>query len=229
MLEYIERNIGQIKHRIADAAIKVGRIPDEITLVAVSKTHPASAVAAAARCGLTVMGESRVQEAEPKIDSLDDSLKWHMIGHLQTNKANRAVRLFDLIQSVDSYKLAAILDRAAGEAGKKLDCLLEVNSSGEAAKYGVLPAHAEEMISRICALQHLCLCGVMTIGPLTDNEKEIRSAFETTRGIFEKGQSIAGDSFTVLSMGMSDDFELAIAEGSTMVRIGTAIFGSRGQ
>ncbi|MBN2226995.1 MAG: YggS family pyridoxal phosphate-dependent enzyme [candidate division Zixibacteria bacterium] len=228
MLAHIKQNIADLITRIARAAEKAGRDPAEITLVAVSKNHPVEAVAAAAECGLTVMGESRVQEAAPKIKRLGEAVTWHMIGHLQTNKAGRAARLFDMIQSVDSYKLASVLDRAAGEAGKRLDCLLEVNSSGESAKYGIAPVNASGLISGICALQNLCLCGVMTIGPFTDNEKEIRNAFRITRNVFDKAQEIAGDGITVLSMGMSDDFETAIDEGSTMVRIGTAIFGSRG-
>ncbi len=193
MLNRIKKNIAVIQRRIEHAAQKAGRDPDEITLVAVSKNHPVEAVAAAVDCGLTVMGESRVQEAAPKIERLGKAVTWHMIGHLQTNKAGRAARLFDLIQSVDSHKLASVLDRAAGEAGKRLDCLLEINSSGEVAKNGIAPEEASELISRICALQNLCLCGVMTIGPFTDNEKKIRNAFRITRSIFEKAQEIAGD------------------------------------
>ncbi|UCD17677.1 MAG: YggS family pyridoxal phosphate-dependent enzyme [Candidatus Zixiibacteriota bacterium] len=228
MFDFIEENIKIIMDQIEVAAGRSGRSAGEITLVAISKTHLAAAIEAAISYGITDIGESRIQEAEPKITSLGNIARWHMVGHLQTNKAKKAVRLFDMVQSVDSLKLARELDKAAAAQGKILECLLEVNSSKESAKFGVVPGQALEAVEKMRALTHLRLCGVMTIGPFTDNKEKIRSSFRSTRRIFDRAREIAGNRFAVLSMGMSDDFELAIEEGSTMIRIGTAIFGPRG-
>ena len=228
MLEYIGQNIREIKRRIADAAERAGRNPDEITLVAVSKTHPVEQIKAAVDAGVTDLGESRVQEAVPKIQELSKIARWHMIGHLQTNKVSKAVEYFDIVQSVDSMKLAEALNRSAESSGRKIDCLLEINSTGEEAKFGVAPGDVINCVERINKLEHLNLCGVMTIGPYTDNEDEIRGVYKLTCNIFKEAKKISGEGFTELSMGMSDDFEIAVEEGSTMVRVGTAIFGLRG-
>jgi len=225
--EYIKENINEVRDRIGEAAIKCGRRPEEIALVAVSKTFPAEIVKAAVEYGMTELGESRLQEAEPKIEKLGDIATWHMIGHLQTNKAKRAVELFPIIQSLDSMRLAEELDKRAANIDKKIDCLIEINSSGEESKYGFHPDKTMTALSRFKEYKHLNLRGVMTIGPLVDETKKIRRAFQLTRSLFEKGREIVGDKFNILSMGMSSDFELAIAEGSNMVRIGTAIFGLR--
>jgi len=224
MYEYIKENLKSIRQRIFESAQKSGRNPDEITLVAVSKTHPPEAITAAVDYGVTVLGESRVQEAESKIEKLGKIAKWHMIGHLQTNKVKKAVELFDLIESVDSLRLAEEINK---RTARKINCLLEVNSSGESSKSGVLPAETLEMIEKIAPMENINLAGLMTIGPLTDNMEQVRDSFRKTFKLFQKGQQIVGESFNTLSMGMSDDFEIAIGEGSTMVRVGTAIFGPR--
>ncbi|HHI03389.1 MAG TPA: YggS family pyridoxal phosphate-dependent enzyme, partial [candidate division Zixibacteria bacterium] len=151
----------------------------------------------------------------------------HMIGHLQTNKVRKAIPLFDLIQSLDSYKLADEINRQAETLERKVNCLLEVNSSGEDSKYGFRPDETPGAIKKLTDLEHINLCGLMTIGPYTDDTDAIRRAFVLTRELFTEGQKIVGDNFSTLSMGMSSDYELAIEEGSTMVRVGTAIFGIR--
>jgi len=225
--DYINENLRHTQNRIAAAARKVGRKPEEITLVAVSKTHPATMIKAAVEFGLTQIGESRVQEAEPKITSLGPICRWHMIGHIQTNKAKKIVSLFDFVHSLDSEKLADEINRRAGQAGRKIECLIEVNSSGEKTKEGVAPDETIDLIKIIGSMENIDLRGLMTIAPFTDDEKPVRAAFRLTRSLFERGRGIVGDSFGILSMGMSDDFEIAIEEGSNMVRIGTALFGPR--
>ena len=228
MFEHIKANIREIKERIANAAMRSGRNPEEITLVAVSKRHPAEMIKAAVEAGVTDIGESRVQEALPKINELGNITRWHMIGHLQTNKVSKAAELFDMIQSVDSIKLAETLNRAAESHGRTIDCLLEINSTGENSKFGVTPDEVMECINKMIELKHLRLCGVMTIGPFTDDLERIHSTYRMTCEIFKEARKIADEHFTELSMGMSDDFEIAVEEGSTMVRVGTAIFGPRG-
>jgi PLP dependent protein len=226
--EYIKENLQIIGEKMARAAEKSGRSAKEIILVAVSKTHPAEAIKAAVEYGVSDLGESRIQEAEPKIDLLGGIARWHMIGHLQSNKVKKAVTIFDMIQSVDSLKLAEEIDRRAGEMGKRIDCLVEVNSSGEISKFGLEPEKVIDLLGEMNGLENINVCGLMTIGPLVDDEKRIREAFGLTRELFLESQKIMGGAFATLSMGMSDDFEMAIAEGSTMVRVGTAIFGPRG-
>ncbi len=226
--EYIKENLRAVNARIAAAAKKSGRSAEEITLVAVSKTHPAEVIKAAVEYDASDIGESRIQEAEPKISSLGGIARWHMIGHLQTNKVKKAVRIFDMIQSVDSMKLAEEISRQAGEINKSVDCLIELNSSGEESKYGVRPDKLINFLTRAYSLENINVAGLMTIGPFVEDEDLIRAAFRLTRELFLKGREIVGESFSTLSMGMSDDFEIAIEEGSTMVRVGTAIFGPRG-
>jgi len=225
--DYIKENLKTIKNKIAAAAAKADREANEITLVAVSKTHPADTIKAAVEYGAADIGEARIQESEPKIISLGNIARWHLIGHLQKNKVKKAVRLFDLIQSVDSLKLAEEINHRAGEIGKKIDCLLEVNSSGEESKYGVRPDEAIEIIEKVNRLENVNLVGLMTIGPFVEDKETIREVYRNTRELFLKGREIAGDLFAILSMGMSDDYEIAIEEGSNMVRVGTAIFGPR--
>lgn len=227
MFAHLPGNIGRIKERIKNAALKSDRHPDEIALVAVSKTFPAEAIRAAVKHGLTDIGESRIQEAEPKLSSLGNIARWHMIGHLQSNKAKKAATLFDMIQSIDSIKLAETVNRHAGNLGRKIDCLLEVNSSGEEAKYGFRAEEIPSTIKAVKDFENINLCGLMTIGPFVDDDKPIRNTFRITKELYIEGREKVGDSFSVLSMGMSDDFEIAIEEGSNMVRIGTAIFGPR--
>lgn len=227
MYEYIKKNIGGLESRIAEAAVKAGRARKEITLVAVAKTFGQEITRAAVDFGLTDIGESRIQEAIPKIKELGPICRWHMIGHVQTNKAARAVEFFDMIQSVDSLKLAEEINRRAGEIGKKIDCLVEINSSGEESKYGFTFDAALDAVKKIDKLEFICVRGLMTIGPWTSDKEQIRNAFRETKELFDRGRELTGQRFDTLSMGMSSDFEIAIEEGSTMIRVGTAIFGER--
>lgn len=224
----IADNLAELRARVASACQKSCRSVAEVTIIGVTKTHPAGLVREAVSAGITEIGENRIQEAEPKIRELSGIARWHMIGHLQTNKVKKAVELFDVIQSVDSMRLAEEINKRAGEIGKKFECFVEVNSSGESAKSGILPVEAIYLIRQIHALSNIKLTGLMTVGPLTHDQSEIRRAFALCRNLFNEGRAIVGEQFCHLSMGMSDDFELAIAEGSTMIRIGSLLFGRRG-
>ncbi|MEZ5357921.1 MAG: YggS family pyridoxal phosphate-dependent enzyme [Candidatus Zixiibacteriota bacterium] len=223
----IKENLQSVQTQIAEAAQQAGRNPEEITLVAVSKTFPAQAARAAVEAGAVVLGESRVQEGAKKIDELGRIAAWHLIGHLQSNKAKKAIEYFDLIQSLDSVELAEKVAEEAVKAGKTMDCLIEVNSSGEGSKFGFSPQEILISAARIAELQGIRLSGLMTIGPWTTNEGCIRKAFDMTYQLYQTMHRELGEQFSVLSMGMSSDFEMAIASGSTMVRVGTAIFGDR--
>lgn len=223
----IKENLQAVHTQIEEAAQKAGRNPGEITLVAVSKTFPAEAAQAAVDAGAVVLGESRVQEGAQKIDELGRIAKWHLIGHLQSNKAKKAVEYFDLIQSLDSEGLAEKVASEAVKAEKTIDCLIEVNSSGEDSKFGFSPQEILISAARIAELKGIRLSGLMTIGPWTTNEGCIKKAFDMTYQLYERMHREFGEEFSILSMGMSSDFGLAIASGSTMVRVGTAIFGDR--
>jgi pyridoxal phosphate enzyme (YggS family) len=231
----ITENLKQVQKRIADTAKRAGRDPAEITLVAVSKFVGADEIRAAYNAGQRVFGESRIQECQEKVRALTEELpdaRFTMIGHLQSNKVKKAVELFSEIQSVDSLKIAQEISRRAVEAEKTIDVYLELNSSGESAKYGIDPELAQELASQITKLPNLTLSGIMTLGPLTDNETEIRAAFKKTREVHESLWTAtlypnANETMPKASMGMSADFEIAIEEGSAMVRVGTAIFGPR--
>lgn len=217
---------------IAENLSRLREVIDEtkVKLVAVSKTQPSAVLREAFACGLTVMGENRVQEAVEKAAALQDlPIEWHLIGHLQTNKARQAVQLFSLIHSVDSEKIASEIHRFAVAAGKVQDVLLQVNVAGEETKSGVTPAAAGELAAVIAAMPHLRLCGVMTIAPFYEDPEQTRPIFRRTRCIFEDLRAKAGapDCFRWLSMGMTHDYQVAVAEGSTLVRIGTGIFGAR--
>jgi PLP dependent protein len=227
MFEYIEKNIRQVETKVAEAADKAGRAGSDIAIVAVSKTFATEAIRAAVVAGLKDIGESKIQEAESKIAALGKIARWHMIGHLQTNKVKKTVEIFDMIQSVDSLHLADEINLAAGKIGKTIDCLVEVRSSWELTKYGTPPVETPKLIKEISRMENINLRGLMTIGPYTEEAVLIRNAFRLTREVFLKGQDIIGDKFNILSMGMSSDYEIAIGEGSNMIRIGTAIFGRR--
>ncbi len=227
MYEYIKKNIEQLEIRIAEAAENASRTRGEITLVAVAKTFDAEITRAAVDFGLTDIGESRIQEAIPKIKELGPICRWHMIGHLQSNKAAKAVEHFDMIQSVDSLKLAEEINRRAGEIGEKIDCLIEINSSGEESKYGFAFDDTPDAVKKIKKMEFICVRGLMTIGPWTTDERQVRDAFCKTKNLYDRVGELATERFDTLSMGMSSDFEIAIAEGSTMIRVGTAIFGER--
>jgi len=223
-------SIQSILDRMESAALRSGRRASDVTLLAVSKTKPLETVAAAARTGLvTHFGENRVQEGQAKIPRFpaEFGAVWHLIGHLQRNKARKAVELFDVIESIDSEGIAAALERVCAEKDRRLDVLIEVNSSGEASKTGA-PAATVPVLADFVRVQcpHLTLQGLMTIGPLGGDEKAVRGAFDATRELRDRLRLSASD-LPRLSMGMSGDFEWAIEEGSTEVRVGTAIFGHR--
>ncbi|MCL0081830.1 YggS family pyridoxal phosphate-dependent enzyme [Dehalococcoidia bacterium] len=217
----IERNIQEVTRRIALACKRAGRSPEEVTLVAVTKTIGPAAIRAAFQAGLRHFGENRVQEAKPKLGELENirtQCTWHMVGHLQTNKAKTAGALFDIIQSVDSVRLAEFLSR---HAQKTIPILLEVNIAGEASKSGFSTGEVFSAMKEIERMSKLEIKGLMTIAPLASDPEEVRPVFRRLR---ELRNSMGLEH---LSMGMTDDFEVAIEEGSTMVRIGRAIFGER--
>jgi pyridoxal phosphate enzyme (YggS family) len=217
----IKANVDVVRQRIERACRRVGRAPDEVTLVAITKTVPPLAIAAAFAAGISHFGENRVQEAVAKIGQLSDLTPhptWHMVGHLQTNKAKTAVELFDLIHSVDSVRLAEALSQ---RTQKTLPVLLEVNVADEASKSGFSMADVASALKELSTLPHLAIKGLMTVAPLVDDPEQVRPVFRRLRSL--------RDSLGLehLSMGMTDDFEVAIEEGATMVRIGRAIFGER--
>jgi PLP dependent protein len=229
----VAENIGRVQERIQRAATRAGREPAQITLMAVSKTFPASAIRAAYQAGIRGFGENRVQEFAGKTEELRDlrDACWHMIGHLQSNKAAKAAELFHAVDSVDSLKLAEKLNEAAGKMVKKLEILIEVNVGGEAAKTGVAPEsqELEQLLTTIPQLEHLELQGLMTIPPFFDDPEAARPYFRKLRELRDRiaTRKLPGIGMDVLSMGMSHDFEVAIEEGSSCVRVGTAIFGER--
>lgn len=221
---YLYDRIAAIRERISRAAENSGRDASEIRLVAVSKTHPVDTLREALDLGLTVFGENKVQEGESKIVELGrDSAEWHLIGHLQSNKARRAVQLFDVIESVDSLELAQRLERICGEEGREeLPVFVQVDLAGEATKSGVPPTELAPLIGFLQNCRHLRLVGLMILPPYFDDPEKTRPYFRKLREI--RDEMLPGGE---LSMGMSHDFEVAIEEGATLVRVGTAIFGSR--
>ena len=229
----IPENIVVIRERIVAAARGAGRSADDISLVAVSKTHPPERIRAAYDAGLRVFGENRVQEFAEKAAPLADlrEAQWHMIGHLQTNKAGKAVELFNAVDSVDSVKLAEKLDAAARAVSKKLGVLIEINVGGEAAKSGVAldSPGLEELLQAAPRFAALEFRGLMAVPPFTDDPEGARPYFRKLRELRDAiaARKLSAIAMTVLSMGMSHDFAVAIEEGSTCVRVGTAIFGAR--
>ena len=225
----IQENLARISERIASAANRSGRNADEITLIAVSKTHPASAIQEAFDAGLRHFGENRVQEWEGKRNVIAHlPATWHLIGHLQSNKAAKAARSFRSIDAVDDLALAQKLDRATSlPAPQRLRVLIEVHIGDEATKSGVSEAHLPEVAEKILPLQHLELAGLMCIPPFLENAQAVRPFFAKLRNLRDQLQSRLGYKLPVLSMGMSHDFEAAIQEGATEIRVGTALFGIR--
>ena len=222
----IAKRLEQVKQKIARALENSGRAGDPVTLVTVSKTFPAENLSVAISAGASDIGESKVQEFEEKKPKVEGNARWHLIGHLQRNKVKKALPLFDMIQSVDSYKLAREIDK---RAEKPFQVLIQVNCSGEDSKFGLPLADAKDKILKMAELPKLDIRGIMTIGPLTDDESRIRASYSATRELFESMKQYQQENLKmeILSMGMSGDFELAIAEGATMVRVGSAIFGPR--
>lgn len=223
----LEDRLRGVRARIAEAASRSGRSFNAVTLLAVTKTFPVETLQHAYDLGLRAFGENRVQEALSKMEALPSDIQWHLIGQLQTNKINKILDKFVMIQSIDSAHIAQGLSARLGSRSQ--DVLLEVNTSGEASKSGVSPEDALSSARAVAGSPGLNLRGLMTVGPLTDSKRTQREAFKKLKGLFEavEAEGFAGDGFSVLSMGMSGDFETAIEEGSTLVRIGSALFGKR--
>jgi hypothetical protein len=219
-------SLREIEARIACACERSGRRRDEVALIAVTKTHGAEIVEAAIEAGIAEIGENRVQEAREKIGRVRGRARWHLIGHLQSNKAAEAARLFDVVQSVDSEALAAKLGRAAAAEGKTIDVLIQVNVGGELQKSGVEPPAAAGLARAIEAIPSLRFRGLMTVPPFLPPE-EMRPHFRALRELRDALRA-SYENCSELSMGMSDDFEVAIEEGATMIRLGRALFGARG-
>ncbi len=228
-MSLIEENLKEIKSRIQQAAVKSGRKEEDIRLVVVTKTVDLDRIKEVIRCGIEIIGENRVQEAEEKLTRLTEKVEKHLVGHLQTNKAKKAVELFDLIQSVDSAHIAEEISKRAQEQGKLMDVLVEVNTSVEETKFGVEPEKTLSLIETISKFPGIRIKGLMTIGLFSDDPEATRPCFKKLKFLFEeiKSTSIPNVDMHNLSMGMTGDFEVAIEEGSNMVRIGTGIFGSR--
>lgn len=229
----ISDSVAAVRERIAEAARRAGRDPAEVSLMAVSKTQPAERIREAYAAGLRLFGENRVQEFAGKAGALADlaDAEWRMIGHLQTNKASLAAELFTAVESVDSLRLAEKLNAATGALGKKLAVLIEINVGGEAAKSGVAAESKDlqDLLQGAARLEHLEFRGLMTVPPFTEDPQQARPYFRKLRELRDQiaGQHLPGVGMQVLSMGMSLDFEVAIEEGSTCVRVGTGIFGER--
>jgi len=227
MSEDIQARVDEVRRRIAAACARAGRDPAEVTLVAVTKTFGPDDVRAAAECGLTVFGESKVQEAAHKIPLCSGRLEWHMVGHLQRNKVRHAVELFKLIHAVDSPRLLETISAASAEAGVTMPVLLEVNVSGEGGKFGMKPEEVSGVLAASGRLLAVSVLGLMTIPPFTEDPEGARPFCRRLRELRDRTRAETGVELAQLSMGMSHDFEVAVEEGATLVRVGTAIFGQR--
>jgi pyridoxal phosphate enzyme (YggS family) len=226
-MHYIQENLSETKDKISAAIKKSGRKPDSVKLIAVSKTFPAEAVQSAYDAGQRAFGENKVQDLSIKNAALADDIEWHMIGHLQSNKAKLAVENADYIHAVDSVKLLKRINRLAEELEKTPKILLEVNISGEESKFGLTPSKVKNLIKEYSECSNIKLVGLMTMAPFGVPESELRFVFSSLRNLRDKLQKEFDLELPELSMGMSGDFEIAIEEGATMVRIGTSIFGRR--
>ncbi|MBC8316377.1 MAG: YggS family pyridoxal phosphate-dependent enzyme [Desulfobulbaceae bacterium] len=229
-MEDINSNLESLYKKIAAAALRVHRNPQDIRLVAVSKRMPAHFVKTALACGQKIFGENYLQDAQKKIEEIGPGPEWHFIGHIQSNKAKNVVSLFDMIHTVDREKLARAINSHAGKIGKKTSVLVQVNVGKEEQKAGVLPEQTEELLKKLQQFDCLLVKGLMTMPPYRNNPEDVRPYFRALREIAEqytpKGYFHQPDKVE-LSMGMSHDFEVAIEEGATLIRVGTAIFGPR--
>jgi pyridoxal phosphate enzyme (YggS family) len=223
----IAENLAAIQQRIRAACQRAGRDENSVLLLAVSKTHPAEAVREAVNCGQIFFGESKVQEAKAKIPDCPGRARWHFIGHLQTNKVRDAVALFEMIQSVDSLNLAREISRRCEAASKTMPILLEVNVAGEASKFGYPPERLLSELNALGALPRIEIQGLMTIPPYAADPEKVRNHFRKLREHKQTCEALLGAPLPHLSMGMSGDFEVAIEEGATIVRLGSALFGPR--
>ncbi len=223
----IRDRVARVRERVGEATARAGRPASGVTVVAITKTFPAAFARAAVAAGVPDLGENRVQEAAPKIAELGPGPVWHLVGRLQTNKARDAVRLFSLIHALDREDLAVALNRAGEATGRRVECLVQVNVSGAATQGGVAPDALPALVESCLKLPYLRIGGVMAIGPHDATSGAIRAAFRLARTARDRVRDLVGREAGVLSAGMSDDFEIAIEEGSTMVRIGRTIFGER--
>jgi PLP dependent protein len=224
----IADRVAAVRERIARAAERASRPPGDVTLVAISKTHPAEAVRAAFAAGVRDFGENRVQEAEPKIASTADlGACWHLVGHLQSNKARKAAELFGLIQSVDSLELALRLARAGAEEGRPVRVLVQVDLAGEETKFGLPEPELLPLLEALRGKEGLRIEGLMVLPPYLDDPEQVRPYFRRLRSLRDRASAAGLLEGRHLSMGMSHDFEAAVEEGATIVRVGTAIFGER--
>jgi len=223
----LENRYNDIVRRIHAACGRAGRDPASVQLMAVSKTQHPDDIAAVAALGVETFGENRVQEARGKIPLCSSRIHWHLIGHLQSNKAREAVHLFEMIHSVDSLRMLETLDRFAGEEGRLLPVCLEVNVSGERSKFGMVPEQVAETLAAANRLFKVKVVGLMTIPPVAEDPEEARPFFRALRKLRDRLQPATGLSLPELSMGMSHDFEVAIEEGATWIRVGTLLFGPR--
>jgi hypothetical protein len=226
--EKLRESVPHVRDRIARAAERAGRNGADVTVVAVTKGHPPEAAQSAIAAGLRCLGENRVQELESKRAAVGNGAEWHLIGHLQRNKARSAIPLFSLLHSLDSIRLAEALASEAERTGVRVPVLVQVNASGEDTKSGVAVEEATDMVAKIVEMPTLVVRGLMTMAPFTDEASILRSTFRRTREAFDRcAAAVPGFEARHLSMGMSNDFEIAIEEGSNMVRLGTILFGER--
>jgi pyridoxal phosphate enzyme (YggS family) len=226
-MSLIAENLGRVREQIASAAAKSGRSADDVELVAITKTHPADKVREAVEAGQTLFGESRVQEARAKIPELPSNIRWHFVGHLQKNKIRHALPLFEMFHGIDSLELARDINRIAQEDGAHPCVLLQVNVAGEGSKFGFSPDQVHYDIDNLLNLPRLTFAGLMCIPPMGEEAEASRKYFIQLRELREKVENHCGIKLTHLSMGMSNDYRVAIEEGATLVRVGTAIFGER--
>lgn len=225
----IMKNIDEIEKKISGAALRAGRDRRDILLLAVSKTKPVELIRKAVDCGLTELGENKVQEIMEKYEPMGEKVSWHLIGHLQTNKVKYIIDKVKLIHSVDSVKLAQEINKRAHAAGRVQDVLVEVNAAGEESKFGIRPEETEGFIRELSELKAIRVCGLMTVAPFVENPEDNRPVFRGLKKLLIdiNEKKINNINMFHLSMGMSNDYEVAIEEGSTIVRIGTSIFGAR--
>ena len=223
----VDVTLENIRLRIRNACDRAGRAPEAVTFQAVSKGQPPEAIQAAARLGVTLFGENRVQEAKIKIGLCPASLHWHMIGHLQSNKCRDAVHFFEMIQSVDSLALAEEINKWADKSARTMPILLEVNVAGESSKFGYAPEKLLAELLQLNALKKIEVHGLMTVAPYVSDPEKVRPVFHKLRELKERCEQLLGAPLPHLSMGMSGDFEAAMEEGATIIRVGSAFFGPR--
>jgi len=224
----IKHNFLNIQNRIENACTRSGRNSSDVKIVVVTKTVQVPEICTVTKAGATIIGENRVQEAWSKYEQIGSRVYWHLVGHLQTNKVKKAAQFFDVIESVDSLHLAEEIDKRAKEAGRVIDLFVQVNTSGENSKFGMHPDDAENFITRLTHLKNIRVTGLMTIGAFLPDPEQVRPCFQKLKKLRNKiNNKLITQNLTHLSMGMTNDFEVAIEEGATLIRIGRAVFGER--